>query len=270
MMLFELFSLPFVQRSIIAGFLVALLCAITGMMSVLRGSALFGDALAHASLAGVATALLIGIHPLIGAFMYAILIALLLTVIKDASQLTVDNLIALILPVSMGLAVILLSFFSGYQPELISYLFGSILSVSWFDIAILAIISVIVLGIFSYYKDQLLFVFFDPEYAQISNIKVNKLNLIYNVLLALTVVVTIQVVGVILVNALLVIPTSIARLLARSMKSMLFFTPLISVIITFIGILVSFLLDIPTGPSIAVSAGVLFIMALISRRYITN
>jgi len=268
--LFELLSLSFVQRGLIAGLLTALLCALVGMLTVLRGSALYGDALAHASLAGVASALLLGLNPLLGAFIYALVVAFILTFLQNKSNLAIDNLIALVLPVSMGLAVILLSFFSGYQPELISYLFGSLLSVSWTDIGILSLVTIVVLGIFAWYKEKLLFVFFDPEYAFISKIKVNRINLIYNLLLALTVVTAIQTVGVILVNALLVIPTTIVRLFAPSIKAMLIFTPIVALVITLTGILFSFVFDLPTGPTIAVISGVIFVCSLVLKKFVPS
>lgn len=267
MELIELLSLPFMQRALLAGVLAAVTCALVGVLTVLRGSALYGDALAHASLAGVATALLLGLYPLLGAFVYAIIIALILSYLQRSFTISIDNAIALLLPVSMGLAVILLSFFSGYQPELISFLFGSILSVSWFDITILAMVSFVVLGLLAWHYSALLFTFLDPEYAQLVKIPVFRITLLYNVLLALTVVASIQVVGVILVNALLIIPTTVARLFARSMKQLIFLTPIISISVTLLGILSSFWLDLPVGPSIAVTAGILFSISLVIKRF---
>lgn len=265
MELIDLLALPFIQRSIIAGILASVVCGLIGMLTVLRGSSLYGDALAHASLAGVATALLLGLSPILGAFSYALIVAAVLTLIKHESHLSVDNLIALILPFSMGLAVILLSSFSGYQPELVSYLFGSLLAVSWFEVVLLFIVTIISLGVFWKYKNQLLFVFYDEDYAQLVGIKIFKVQFIYNLLLAVTVVTSIQVVGVILVNALLIIPTSIVRLFARSMTSVILLTPLVSIVITLIGICFSFWLDVPTGPAIAVVAGILFFMSWIGK-----
>ena len=257
--LIEIISLPFMQRALIGGVLVAVLVSLMGVLVVLRQSSFFGDAIAHASLTGVALGLLMNLNPILVAAVYAVVVSLFLPYLKKFSKLPMDSLLGFIMPFSMGLGVMLLAFLPGYQPELISFLFGSVLSVSWNDIFVISFLSVVGLSILAMVRKRLVFASFDSTYAKISNINVEKIDVIYHILLAVTIVAGIRLVGIILVNALLVIPPSTVRLFAGSLKQMFIFTPLLSVFVVVMGLVFSILLNIPSGPSIAVSSGLVFL-----------
>lgn len=261
--LLALLQLPFVQRAIIGGGLVAITASLMGVLVVLRKSAFYGDAVAHASLTGVAIGLLLGWQPLVTAAGYAVLISVALPWLHHKSRLPIDSLLGFILPVSMAAGVLLLAINPGFQPDLISFLFGSILSVGQADIWMLLALTSLILGLFTFFRRQLLFSSFDPTYAKISGVSVHRIQLLYQVLLALTIVASIQVVGIVLVNALLIIPASITRLFARSLSQMLWLTPAVAVGVTGLGILLSLVLDLPTGPSIALVAGAVLIAAML-------
>ncbi len=254
----RLFTLPFVQRAIIGGVLVAMLAGWMGILVVLRRSSFFGDAVSHASLLGVAIGLFLGVHPVLAAAIYAIGISFLLPKLRDISLLPTDSLLGILLPVSMAGGVLVLSATPGYQPELMSFLFGSILSVSWVDIGLMFGLGIAVLLFGVFFWKKLLLSSLDAVHARISGVPVDRVDALYHVLLALTIVVGIQVVGIVLVNALLIIPASTVRLFARSLKTMAVATPIVAVLVTVLGLAVAFMANMPAGPSIAVVAGVIF------------
>lgn len=259
----EILSLPFVQRAILGGILVAILTSWMGILVVLRQSSFFGDAIAHSSLMGVALGLLLGLNPIAVAAIYAVFVSFLLPFMRKHSQLPIDSLLGFILPFSMGLGVILLAAIPGYQPELISFLFGSILSIGWADVLVISVLVIVTFLLMLALKGKLIFASFDSEYAKISGIKVEKIDILYNVLLAITIVAGIRLVGIILVNALLVIPASTVRLFARRLKDMFLFTPLLAVFIIIFGLVISFIFNLPSGPTIAVTSGGIFLGSLV-------
>ncbi len=249
-------NLEFMQRALLGGVMVSLLAGVMGVLMVLKRASFFSDAIAHASLTGVALGVILGVDPVIAACVYAVLIALVLPKLEEKSMLPIDSLLGFILPFSMGLGVILLSLLPGYRPELMSFLFGSILAIGWKELLIVGTLAVVVMIMILRVWRKMVFVAFDQEYAKISSIKVNRYELWFNVFLAITVVVGIRLVGIVLINALLVIPASMVRLVAKNMKTMLLATPFVSVVITIAGLILSVMLDIPSGPAIAVIGGV--------------
>lgn len=255
-------SYPFIQRALLGGILVAVLTSFVGILAVLRRSSMVGDTVAHASLAGVALGLLIGWNPILTAAVIAVVISLSLPPLTRYSKLPIDSILGFVLPFAMAFGVILLSIIPGYQPELVSFLFGSILSISWANVATIAVLVLIVSISLFFLHEKLLFVSFDEVYAKTAGIKVGRINALYSIILALTIVVGIQLVGIVLLNALLVIPASTVRLMSRSLKDMFWYTPVVSVLVVIMGIFISFFIDIPTGPTIAVVSGAMFIFVI--------
>ena len=258
----ELLAYPFMQRALLAGILVGSMTSLLGVLVVLRRSAFFGDAIAHASLAGVAVGVLAGWPPLLPAAGVGVGLAMSLHAAERRTQLSLDTVLGFILPFFMALGVILLSLKPGYQPELISFLFGSILTVSHESLIVIASVTVVVLGFFLRYRHQVIFAAFDEEAARLSGIRVSLMLTGYHILLALVVIASIRTVGVILVNALLIIPAATAKLWARSLAHMLVLTPLLGMTCVVVGIVASYYLDLPSGPAIVVLAGLVFLVAV--------
>jgi ABC-type Mn2+/Zn2+ transport system permease subunit len=252
-------ALPFFQRALAAGLLVGLVTSFLGVFVVLRRSAFFGDAIAHASLAGVALGVVTGLPPLAAAAGVAIGIGFVLNRVERRSRLPIDTILGIVLPFFMGAGILILSLAPGYQPELLSYLFGSILAVAPAILAVIGAIVLVVAPVMLRFRQALVFVTFDPDGARVSGIPVDRLLVLYQVLLAAVVVASIKIVGIVLVNALLVIPAATAKLLARSLKQMFLLAPIIGVGCVLAGLLLSYALDLPSGPSIAVVAGLLFL-----------
>jgi ABC-type Mn2+/Zn2+ transport system permease subunit len=255
----EVLAYPFMQRALLAGLLVGMMTSLLGILVILRRAAFFGDAIAHASLAGVAVGVLLGWPPLLTAAGVSVGIAMSLHAAEQRTRLALDTVLGFILPFFMALGVLLLSLRPGYQPELVSFLFGSILTVSRDNLLLIAVITLVVLAIFCRFYSQLTFAAFDEEAAQLSGIRVGLMLTGYYILLALVIIASIRTVGAILVNALLIIPAATAKMLARSLTHMLVLTPLLGITSVVGGIVGSYYLDLPSGPTIVVLAGLLFL-----------
>lgn len=255
----QILAYPFMQRALLAGVLVGIMTSLLGVVVVLRRSAFFGDAIAHSSLAGVAIGILTGWHPLLTAAAVGVGIAMSLPAVERRTRLGLDTVLGFVLPFFMALGVLLLSLRPGYQPELMSFLFGSILTVSWVNLLLIAAITLVVLAVFLRLRPQLIFAAFDEESAQLAGIRVGLILTGYYILLALVIIASIRTVGVILVNALLIIPAATAKLLAHSLAHMFVLTPLLGTVCVVGGIIVSYYLDLPSGPAIVVLSGLLFL-----------
>ena len=264
----EALSFPFMQRALLAGILVGAITSLLGVLVVLRRSAFFGDAIAHASLAGVAVGVLAGWPPLLPAAGVGVGLAMTLHMAERRTRLALDTVLGFVLPFFMALGVLLLSFKPGYQPELVSFLFGSILTVSRASLGAIAGIAVIVLGFFLRFRHQVIFAAFDEEAAQLAGVRVGWMLTGYHILLALVVIASIRTVGVILVNALLIIPAATAKMLAHSLVHMCVLTPLLGMLSVLGGIMISYYLDLPSGPTIVVLSGVLCVGVAVWRRFL--
>lgn len=257
----EALAFPFMQRALIAGLLVGVVTSLLGVFVVLRRSAFFGDALAHASLAGVAVGVVAGVPPLPVAAALAVAIGLSLHQVERVSRLSLDSILGFILPFFMAVGVLVISMSPGFQPELLSYLFGSILAVSRVGLAAVALVSAAVVAMLVLVGRKLVFVTFDADNARIAGIPVARLLTLYHVLLALMIVASLSILGIVLVNALLVIPAATAKLLARSLRQMFVLAPVIGVGSVVLGLFGSYWLNVPSGPAIVVVAGLVFLTA---------
>ncbi len=262
----DVFAYPFMQRALLAGLLVGGLTSLLGVLVVLRRSAFFGDAIAHASLAGVALGVLTGWPPLLPAAGVGVGLAMSLHAAERRTRLALDTVLGFILPFFMALGVLLLSFKPGYQPELVSFLFGSILMVSHQSLLVIALIAAVVLVFFLRFRHQVVFAAFDEEAARLAGVPVTLMLTGYHVLLALVIIASIRTVGVVLVNALLIIPAATSKLLAQSLTHMFILTPLLGMASVLSGLVVSFYLDLPSGPAIVVLAGLIFLSVTLATK----
>jgi ABC-type Mn2+/Zn2+ transport system permease subunit len=244
-----------------AGILVGLVTSLLGVFVILRRSAFFGDAVAHASLAGIAVGVVGGMPPLLPAAAVAVGIGLALHRLERVGRLSLDTILGFILPFFMAIGVLVLSLSPGFQPELLSYLFGSILTVSWQGLSAIALVVAAVVAVLARVGRRLVFAAFDPDGAHAAGIEVSRLLTLHHVLLALTIIASISVVGIVLVNALLIIPAATAKLLARSLGQMFVLAPLLGIGSVLGGLVASSWVDAPSGPAIVLFAGMLFLTA---------
>lgn len=262
----ELLAFTFFQRALIAGFLLAILAGIVGVFTLIRKASFFGEAVAHSSLAGVAIGLFFSVNPLVSAAVYAVLLAVFLPWLRKQTGFSFDSLLALFLPVSMGVGVIVFSALPGYQPNLLSFLFGNLLAVTHFDLMFLLTLCIVLALLVPPVARRLLIVSLDENQARLLGINISLYEVFYHFLLALTVVSGVRLVGVVLINAFLVIPPLLVSLHAKSLKQLFIFSPLISLISVVGGIFVSIGFNLPTGAVIAVFAGALFLVGVVLKK----
>lgn len=266
----NLLQQPFLLRAIYGGLIVSILCAILGVFVTLRKESFLSDAVAHASLAGVAIALLLSIEPTFFALAVGILMAIGITYIKKHTQISADAIIGIFFSVLFALGIVILSLSTSYKPELSTYLFGSILSISWDNILISGIIFVITVILITIFYSQLVYSTLDKEAAYIRGIKIHKLEYLLSILTSVTVIISIKVVGIVLVTALLIIPATSAKLVAKSFKQMIPISIIISILSTILGIFISYYQNTPTGATIVIVAGVIFTLILITNKLLAH
>lgn len=261
MNLIEMFSYPFMQRALIAGIILAILLGWLGVFVVSKRVSFVGDGIAHASLAAVALAILLGWAPLPVALVFAIILAVLMHLLERKTNLSSDAAIGILFSSGMAIGVLLLQFHDGYVPELVSYLFGNILAIGETDLGFVLAIGSLLVMLLAYFQQQFIFLTVDPEGAMLAGIKRNTMELLMTVFIALTVVLSIQLLGIVLVSALLVIPSSIGKTLARSFLQFQTLSIIASLAIMVSGLVFSFIFDLPSGATIVVVGTLLFFIA---------
>ena len=257
-MSFEILTYSFMHRALISGVAIAILCSVIGLFLVLRRYSLFGDALAHSSFGGIALGLFAGVYPLWTAYGVSILSALIITKIKDRYNISGDASIAVLLSSGIAAGLVIISFSGGFSIDIFSFLFGSILLISVNDtVLILALTGGILIVILLLYR-QILYSTFNEEQAKVSGISVEKINYLIIFMAGLTVVTSIQLVGVLLISALFVIPNVTAIMYGRGFKQTAIISMSFSVFSVLSGILISYIFDItPAGTIVLFSIGLL-------------
>jgi zinc transport system permease protein len=262
----DLFSYPFMQRAFGAGILLAGLLSVLGVFVVLRRMSFFSDGIAHASLAGVAAGVLSGSNPLVTALLASALFAVVIFFLERKARMSSDASIGIIFTVGMALGVLLMSFKAGYQPELIGFLFGNVLSIKPSDLILMAGLSAAIgLFLFSNMRRMTLLAV-DREMAHLAGVNADMFELLFNVVIAVSVVLGIKVLGIVLVSALLIIPVSISKLISRSFKKLVIWSVVFAEINVLAGLTLSYLFDLPAGAVIVLTGGVIFFAVFALRR----
>jgi len=262
-MVFDILSFGFMQNAIISGIAISLICSTVGLFLVLRKYSLFGDALAHSAFGGVALGLFLGVYPLWAAYVVSILSALGLTKIRQKFDISGDAIIAILLSSGIAIGIVLISLSGGFSIDIFSFLFGSILLVSTENvIMVLGMCAVIFIILIAGYK-KFMYITFSEEQAKVSGIPVQKLNYLLIAIAGITVVTSMQLVGVLLVSALFVIPNVTAMMFKRSFKQTIILSMSFSVFSTVTGIMISYPLDIAPSGMVVLLAITLFVGSLI-------
>jgi zinc transport system permease protein len=262
-MVFDILAFGFMQNAIISGIAISLICSTVGLFLVLRKYSLFGDALAHSAFGGVALGLFLGVYPLWAAYVVSILSALGLTKIRQKFDISGDAIIAILLSSGIAIGIVLISLSGGFSIDIFSFLFGSILLVSTENvIMVLGMCAVIFIILIAGYK-KFMYITFSEEQAKVSGIQVQKLNYLLIAIAGITVVTSMQLVGVLLVSALFVIPNVTAMMFKRSFKQTIILSMSFSVFSTVAGIMISYPLDIAPSGMVVLLAITLFVGSLI-------
>jgi ABC-type Mn2+/Zn2+ transport system permease subunit len=260
----EPFTLEFMQRALAASLIVGVLCSVLGCFVVLRAMAFLGDALAHAILPGVAVAYLLGADLLAGALVAALAVALGIGLLSRRGAVKEDTAIGILFAAALALGVMLISTVRSYATDLTHILFGNVLGVSGADLWLTGILALTVLGTVLLLYKELLLASFDPVLAHTLRRRPELLRYVMLVLLALTVVVSLQTVGVGLVAAMLVTPAASAYLLTRRLPAMMAVAALIGAASSVSGLYVSYYLDVASGAAVVLIATAVFLVAFVA------
>ncbi len=255
----QIFEYAFIVRALLAGSFVALLCASLGVLLVLRRLSLIGDGLSHVTFGSVALGLLLRVEPIYVSIPIVGLSSLAILKIQERARLYSDAAIGIVSAVGVSGGVLLAGIGSGFNVDLFSYLFGNILSVTTGEVVVSVALSLIVLLVIVSLYSQILSMSFDEEFARISGVNTSRINALLAVLTAITVVLTMKLVGVMLTSALLILPAVISFQVARSFRGTLYVAAVVAVLSVWIGVFLSFLLNLPTGATIVLLNFIFFL-----------
>ncbi len=252
------FSYDFTRLALLAGLLASVLGGVLGTFVVVKRLVFITGGISHAAFAGLGFCYWLGVDPLIGAVVVAVLAALLLGWVSDAGTRSQDALIGVLWAGGMAIGILFIHMTPGYAPNLMTYLFGDILTVVPRDVVLLAVLTTVTLGLLFVLHRGLVAVAFDETFARVQGVPVRALTLLLLVLVALAVILLIQVVGIVLLLALFTLPPMIALLLvARSFGLVLLVAVLTGLLMTTGGLAASWTMDLPTGPAIVLTGIVL-------------
>jgi zinc transport system permease protein len=259
---------PYFQRVLLTALLVAVVAAVLGVYLVLRGMSLFGDGIAHISFAGVALGFLVGVLPLALALAFSVLGALAIQELRRRNITKGDTAIGIIFTGSLAFGIVLLSVGTGSGVNLESYLFGNILLVTEQDFWLVGLIALVVLSLTFAARRPLLALTFDAQSAEVQGLPVRRLETLFTIATAISIVIAARIVGVLLVSSLLVVPAAASLQWARSFRQATLLSVAIALVSVVVGIAVSAEFALATGASIAVVSTTLFAVTVGIRRIV--
>lgn len=261
--LLELFQYNFFLNAVCAAILASISCGIIGTYIVARRIVFISGGITHASFGGIGLAWYLGLNPVFGAAVFGVLSALGIEWISKKTDVRQDSVIGILWALGMALGIIFIYMTPGYAPNLMSFLFGNILTVGALDLYLLLGLCLFTIATFLLLLRPILFIAFDEEFARTQKAPVQFLNYLLISLVALAIVLNIRVVGIILVISFLTIPQTIANMFTSDFKKMILGSIAFGILGSFIGLLVSYRINTPSGATIIFSFVILFIVAKI-------
>ncbi|MBA3688278.1 MAG: metal ABC transporter permease [Chloroflexi bacterium] len=253
----------FMQRGLVASVLVGIVCAVMGTFVVLKGLAFIGDAVSHATFPGLVIAYIVGAPLYIGGAIAAVATALAIGLVSRRGRLRFDTSVGVLFAGTFAFGVLLFSTIKNYVADLLGYLLGNVLGIRTADLIQLAILGAIVLAVVLLIRKELLFATFDPLGAAASGLPVAFLEYLLLALLGVTIVVSIQAVGIIMVVAMLVTPSATAQLIVVRFGRMMLIAVVIAALSAVSGLYLSFYLNLASGASIVLIETIFFLVALV-------
>jgi zinc transport system permease protein len=253
----------FIQKAFLAGSFVAVVCAVLGLFLVLRKMSLIGDGFSHVSFGAIALGLYMGVYPFYIAVPVVMIASILILKISEKAKIYGDAAIGIVSAIGISGGVILASASKGFNVDLFSYLFGNILAISTTEVVLSITLSFIVLAVVYFYYWDLFSATFDEEYAKVTGVKTNFINILLSMLTSVSVVLSVKMVGIMLVSALLILPAVTSLQLAKGFRSAIFIACSVSLLSVVLGIVLSFFADIPTGATIVMTNVLFFILSMV-------
>jgi len=262
--MFSLFHYDFIIRAFVAGIITAIVAPSIGIFLVVRRYSLMADTLAHVSLVGVAVGLLTGMNPVLGSLLTAVVAALVIERLRESKKIFGESILALFLSGGLAVAVVLISLSHGFSVNLVSYLFGSITTVSTMDIYIIGAAGIVIIGTLTLFYKQFFSLAFNEELAAASGMNVKLFNSWLIILAAVTVALAMRIVGALLIGALMIIPVVSAVQFKLSFKMTTALAVGLSLFSVISGLFASYYFNLATGGTIVVIALLVFCLSLLA------
>ena len=262
----EALQFEFMRNALLAGLLASIMCGVIGTFVVVNRIVFISGGIAHAAYGGIGLAFFFGFSYLMGILGFSLLVAAIMAAVSLKTRQRADTIIGVLWAVGMALGVILLDLTPGYNVDLMSYLFGSILTVPTSDLWLMLIIDGLVVLTVSYFYHDLVSLSYDEEFAQVRGVPTKILYFLLMAMIALSVVMVIQVVGLILVIALLTIPPYISEKFSGSLLEMMFYSVLLNIFFTTVGLWLSYTFNLTSGASIIMVAATGFFISIFLER----
>lgn len=260
--LIKLFQFEFMRNALMAGILVSIACGIIGTFVVVNRIVFISGGIAHAAYGGIGIGYFFKFNPVLGAIAFSVLSALGMGLVYRKTQQRSDTIIGVMWAIGMAIGIIFIDLTPGYKVDLMSYLFGSILTVPKEDLMIMLILDLLIAAMVFFFYKELVAISFDPVFAETRNLPVDQLYLMLIVAIALTVVMVMQVVGLILVIALLTIPAAISGQFVKDLKQMMLLSSVLGIIFTTLGLGISYFFNLTSGATIIMVAGSAYLISL--------
>ncbi len=262
-------SYSFMQNAIFVSIFISILCPCIGIFLVLRRYSMIGDALSHASLAGITIGLMLNQNPILGAFIFTSICGALIEFLRGYFKKYTDLILTIVLSLSVGTAITIIS--SGkLHANADSFMFGSILTVTRFDMIMVVILSGISVLTLIFLYNQMVYIAYDEEAAKIAGVKVKLINYVFSVLVASAISVSIRIVGVLVLSSMIALPVATALQLGKGFKFTLVFSIVFSVIDIMLGLFISYYLNVAPGGFTALISVAVLLLVLITKKLQSN
>lgn len=258
----EALQFEFMRNALMAGLLASVICGVIGTLIVVNRLVFLSGGIAHSAYGGIGLAFFLGLPYMVGAFFFSLFSAMIMAAVSTRSKQRADTIIGVMWAVGMAVGILLIDLTPGYNVDLMSYLFGSILSVPRSDLLVMTIAGTGILLLVFYFFNDLLVMSYDEEFALVRGVPVRRLYYMLIGIVAITVVMMVQVVGLILVIALLTIPPYISEKYTKSLAQMMVLSCCLGGVFTTSGLWISYRFDLTSGATIIFLAGTVFLLSL--------
>ena len=262
----ELLGYDFFQKAILASILTGIICGIIGTYIVTKRIVFISGGITHASFGGIGIAYFLGLSPILGATIFAITSAIGIQKFSENKKQREDSLIGMFWAAGMAIGIIFIFLTPGYAPNLMTYLFGSILTVSYTQLSLMLGLAITVISLFYLFYRPIFYIAFDTEYARTHNLPVKTFNTLLMCLVALAIVLSINVIGIILAIAYLTIPQAISGIFFKDFKKILISSAIVCPLGSIIGLFLSVLLDFPSGATIILVFISLYLITFLGKK----
>ena len=260
-----MFEFDFMRNAFMAGIVVSVLCKIIGFFIVLSRNSMIGDTLSHSSFAGVAIGLVLGVNPIISAFLFTTICAVIIEFLRGYYKKYAELVMSIVLTLSLGIAIILISKGKA-NANVNSYLFGSILTVSKSDLLIIATAGIICLLILKVIYNKLIYITFDEEGAKTAGINVKFINYLFTILVGATISLSIRIMGILVISSIIVVPVATSMQLKKNFNKTLILSVLFGLIDILLGLVLSYYFNSAPGGTIALTSVIVLVITLLLKR----